>query len=291
MGKIAVVLYDYLHENGEPNAICKRIASMKPDAIITFAYYGDYGHWGWGYPNGNKNLVPKVVKLLHDNGVKIYGYVPTGWHSWQEGDPYEEAGVLDLDVVKAMIDMSFACGVDGIFLDNTCRFRNDEELAFLPYYRTIYEKVKSAGKSQICNTGSADNAEECMSICDILSVEGFWDGTFQNCVYPRRSPPLEWFPRYGASRFMGFSVYEPIDLAEAIRRTQECWKLGIEWHYSAPCEPWISPYIADYYEDYMKTLGYPKVIEETNRFLLLLAIFVLLSLIISLPSLMKSRSA
>jgi len=69
MGKVHVNAYAYWHVDGEPKPFVDRIAAMKPDMIITFAYFGDYGRWGWGYPAGTQNLIPAVVDMMHDSDI------------------------------------------------------------------------------------------------------------------------------------------------------------------------------------------------------------------------------
>lgn len=125
--KILIPLYIYPNWYERDKYIWKQVASAGKKVPIVAIINPN---------NGPDSKSPNVdyqqgLKDLHQSGVKIVGYVHSGY------------GKRDLSLVKADIDLYLKYfNVDGIFVDETASSKDK-----LEYYNQIYKHIKSQPKS------------------------------------------------------------------------------------------------------------------------------------------------
>jgi hypothetical protein len=242
-----VFFYDWLTTFPEtntqaPNNYAIRIAKARPQAVVINTHMWD---------ERLLNLVPEVKDLFHNNGIKIYAYVNT-----QRGD-------IPLTQVFDEIDHAMLAGADGVMFDNVPGFLSDGENA-TSYYEQCRDKTKSFGTDKIVyfNTGTANNDEMIMTLCDMLGVEHHWDELFDS------KPGSPWIVNYSSLRFVACSMQVDnvtprgynVTLETAVRDTINCWTAGhIAWFYSARIEGELDPavpkkWLPDWFEEYTERI-------------------------------------
>lgn len=229
-----VVFYHWLHKRdgtGQPNERCQRIANAKPEMLFTYSHLHGSGRWGTGR-DGELNLTPQVISLLHGKGVKIYNYIPTEW------------GRYSIDATKDLIAVAKELGLKGVKFDEAQAFAEGLETSYAPtylaYYRQIYAYAKAKGLGVMANTGTEYTNEVWLSepLCDLVGVEHGWK------VFPTLKAPYNcgggWYmSKYSSDKFMGVSskMYDKtMNLEVAVKDTLGAWNMGFGWHYS--CESW-----------------------------------------------------
>jgi hypothetical protein len=168
-------VFDYgpLSQNGVPTADVAAIAAAKVEFVVA---------------STNEGIVGSVQRQLHASGVKVVGYVDTGYAG------AVRSSTTNLANVEQLTRMEFAAGVDGVFYDNTSDMYQDSAFN---YYSTLYALCKSIKPDSIViiNPGIANMAERSMQCGDIICMEHNWKGIVN----------IPWRGKYGPSRFLGVS--------------------------------------------------------------------------------------
>ncbi len=242
-----VFFYDWLTTFPEtrvqaPNTYAIRIANARPQAVVINTHM---------WEEELLNLVPEVRDLFHNNGIKIYAYVNT-----QRGD-------IPITQVFDEIQRAMLAGADGVMFDNVPGFLSDSENA-ITYYEQCRDKTKSYGADKIVyfNTGTANNNEMIMTLCDMLGVEHHWDELLDS------QPGSPWIVNYSPLRFVACSMQVDnitargynVTLETAVRDTIDCWTAGhIAWFYSVKIEgerdhDVPTKWLPDWFEEYTERI-------------------------------------
>jgi hypothetical protein len=203
-----VIYYGWLTDSsqGSPNAAAQSIAAAAPAIAIVQVRTAA--------PAGHRNVSRQVLALMHQAGIRVYAYVPTGW------------GHADLRDVARTTNDALDAGVDGVLIDEADPLCTN---AHYNYYRAISDYIRARGKGLIFNTGVASCGEPIMGLADYLMVEHHWRNAAVN------SP---WMAAYPAERFMGVSSNEGnpmgyyVDERRACADAHEAQQRGIGWHVS-----------------------------------------------------------
>ena len=247
-----VFFYDWLTTFPEthiqaPNSYAIRIANARPQAVVINTHM---------WEEELLNLVPEVRDLFHNNGIKIYAYVNT-----QRGD-------IPITQVFDEIQRAMLAGADGVMFDNVPGFLSDSENA-ITYYEQCKDKTKSYGADKIVyfNTGTANNNEMIMTLCDMLGVEHHWDELLDS------QPGSPWIINYSPLRFVACSMQVDnitargynVTLETAVTDTINCWTAGhIAWFYSAKIEgerdrDVPTKWLPDWFEEYTERITHAKL--------------------------------
>jgi hypothetical protein len=247
-----VFFYDWLTTFPEtrvqaPNSYAIRIANARPQAVVINTHM-----WNEEF----LNLVPEVENMFHNNGIEIYAYVNT-----QRGD-------RPLTQVFDEIERAMLAGADGVMFDNVPGFLSDSENT-MTYYEECRDKTKSYGADKIVyfNTGTANNDEMIMTLCDMLGVEYHWDELLDSQL------GSHWIINYSPLRFVACSMQLDdltargynVTLETAVRDTINCWTAGhIAWFYSARIEgvrnhDVPTKWLPDWFEEYTEQITHAKL--------------------------------
>jgi hypothetical protein len=224
--KYVIYYGSYYTHDGKVGPEIDRIINAKPEFVVSPHHSST---------TGEVNLKPEIMKLFHDNNVKVMVYVATGYASRDLGSVFDE--------IKTAFDSS----ADGVMLDEVAMLQTQLQV---DYYKKIYDYAKSFGKDKvvIANPGSVLVNEKVMTVSDIVCFEHQW----------RLAPEIDWFSKYPPTRFIGVSSNDiknvmgyNVDAAAAVRDTIEAWQSGIGYHYST--DSYIL--LPSWFEEYQNGLG------------------------------------
>ena len=216
-------------------------ASKTPVRVAIPAYFGGMGSWSLiasSYPSagiavlnpqsgpgaGPVSFLASDSRLAQEAGVKVVGYVPTGY----------AGGTISLSQAEEWVDEYFEWyAVNGILFDEVSSSCSPNTLS---QYSQLYQYVKGKAQNPLVILNPGQPTGECYAaISDILVT---FEGSYATYVSSYRS--LSWMTSYSPSHFWNV-VYETATSDQMSNAVSLAAQRGIGWIYVTD-GPAISPY-------------------------------------------------